>query len=457
MSPSSREWTPSRRCAMPRANSSTGSRGWRPWPRPAAARCASTPWTNCSRYGSRPRAAMRVDKYLQISQLVRRRVMAQRLCDAGRIQINDRRAKPATPVAVGDVLDARANPAVEADLYLDDGSWGRAAVPSGASTGEAEALEARDGDRRYLGRGVQQAVRRVGAEIAPALRRLPVPLMNVLNGGAHADNTLDIQEFMIVPWGAPNYGEALRMGAEIFQHLKTLLRERRLGTGVGDEGGFAPNVRDASEALALLVEAIVRAGYAPGEDVALALDVAASELAMDGTYHFQREGRVRTLGQVVEYYATLAAEFPIRSIEDGLGERDWASWQMMTARLGGQLQLVGDDLFVTNPERLRRGVAEGIANAVLIKPNQIGTLTETLETIAVAQAAGYAVLLSHRSGETEDTAIADLAVAVGAGQIKTGAPSRGERVAKYNQLLRIEEELGPAAAYAGPAGLRAPR
>ena len=415
-----------------------------------------------------------------------------------------------------EILDSRGNPTVEADLYLDDGSWGRAAVPSGASTGEAEALEARDGDRRYLGRGVRQAVRRVNEEIAAALRglpadqqqidqrlialdgtpnksrlganailavslalakaiaasrrlplyrslggagarRLPVPLMNVLNGGAHADNTLDIQEFMIVPWGAPNYGEALRMGAEIFQHLKTLLRERRLGTGVGDEGGFAPNVRDASEALALLVEAIVRAGYAPGEDVALALDVAASELAMDGTYHFQREGRVRTLGQVVEYYATLAAEFPIRSIEDGLGERDWASWQMMTARLGGQLQLVGDDLFVTNPERLRRGVAEGIANAVLVKPNQIGTLTETLETIAVAQAAGYAVLLSHRSGETEDTTIADLAVAVGAGQIKTGAPSRGERVAKYNQLLRIEEELGPAAAYAGPAGLRAPR
>ncbi len=418
-------------------------------------------------------------------------------------------------IGAREILDSRGNPTVEADLYLDDGAWGRAAVPSGASTGEAEALELRDGGRRYLGRGVRQAVRAIVEEIAPALRglpadqgeidrrlialdgtpnkarlganailavslalakaiaasrrlplyrslggegarRLPVPTMNVVNGGAHADNTLDIQEFMIVPWGAARYSEALRMGAEVFHHLKALLRERGLSTGVGDEGGFAPNVRDAAEALALLVEAITRAGYAPGEDVVLALDVAASELAAGGSYHFRREGRVRTPEEVMAYYAALAAEFPLRSIEDGLGEHDWAAWRTMTVRLGGTLQLVGDDIFVTNPQRLRRAIAEGVANAILVKPNQIGTLTETLETMALAQEAGYAVILSHRSGETEDTTIADLAVAVGAGQIKTGAPSRGERVAKYNQLLRIEEALGSDAEFAGRRGLRVP-
>jgi enolase len=419
-------------------------------------------------------------------------------------------------VTAREILDSRGNPTVEADLHLADGAWGRAAVPSGTSTGEGEALELRDGDRRFQGKGVRRAVRHIVEEIAPAIRglpadqeeidrrlialdgteaktrlganailavslalaraiaaarrlplyrslgdesafRLPVPLMNVLNGGAHADNSLDIQEFMIVPWGAPAFGEALRMGAEVFQVLKALLRERRLSTGVGDEGGFAPNLRDTAEALGLLVEAITRAGYHPGEDVALALDPAASELAMDGTYHFSREGRVRTAGQVIEYYAALAEEFPLRSIEDGLGERDWVSWQSLTARLGDRLQLVGDDIFVTNPARLRRGIAERVANAILVKPNQIGTLTETLETIALARRAGYGVVLSHRSGETEDTTIADLAVATGVGQIKTGAPSRGERTAKYNQLLRIEEELGAAAVYAGPPGLRAPR
>ncbi len=418
-------------------------------------------------------------------------------------------------IVAREILDSRGNPTVEADLYLDDGSWGRAAVPAGASTGEAEALELRDGGRRYLGRGVRQAVRAIAEEIAPALRglpadqeevdrrlialdgtpnkarlganailavslalakavaasrrlplfrslggegarRLPVPTMNVINGGAHADNTLDIQEFMIVPWGAERYSEALRMGVEVFHHLKALLRERGLSTGVGDEGGFAPDLRDAAEALALLVEAITRAGYAPGEDVVLALDVAASGLAREGSYHFRREGRVRTPEEVMAYYAALADEFPLRSIEDGLGEHDWAAWRAMTARLGGRLQLVGDDIFVTNPQRLRRAIAEGVANAVLVKPNQIGTLTETLETLTLAQSAGYAVVLSHRSGETEDTAIADLAVAVGAGQIKTGAPSRGERVAKYNQLLRIEEALGPEAEFAGRRGLRVP-
>ncbi|MDQ7849009.1 MAG: phosphopyruvate hydratase [Armatimonadota bacterium] len=418
-------------------------------------------------------------------------------------------------IVAREILDSRGNPTVEADLYLDDGAWGRAAVPAGASTGEAEALELRDGGRRYLGRGVQKVVRAIEEEIAPALRglpadqeevdrrlialdgtpnksrlganailavslalakaiaasrrlplyrslggedarRLPVPTMNVINGGAHADNTLDIQEFMIVPWGAERYGQALRMGVEVFHHLKALLRERGLSTGVGDEGGFAPNVRDAAEALALLVEAITRAGYAPGEEVVLALDVAASELAREGSYHFSREGRVRTPEEVMAYYEALAAEFPLRSIEDGLGEHDWEAWRAMTTRLGGRLQLVGDDLFVTNPQRVRRAIAEGVANAVLVKPNQIGTLTETLETVALARAAGYAVILSHRSGETEDTTIADLAVAVGAGQIKTGAPSRGERVAKYNQLLRIEEALGPEAEFAGRRGLGVP-
>jgi enolase len=280
--------------------------------------------------------------------------------------------------------------------------------------------------------------------------------MNILNGGAHADNTLDIQEFMIAPVGAERFSDALRMGAEVFHHLKSLLRERHLGTGVGDEGGFAPDVRNAADALALLVEAITRAGYTPGGQVRLALDVAASELVFNGTYHLRREGVVRTAGEVVEYVAALADRYPICSIEDALGERDWAGWQTMTARLGERIQIVGDDLFASSADRLRRGIQSGIANAILVKPNQIGTLSETLETIRVAKAAGYAVILSHRSGETEDAIIADLAVAVGVGQIKTGAPSRGERVAKYNQLLRIEEELGERAVYAGPGGFHLP-
>lgn len=414
-----------------------------------------------------------------------------------------------------EILDSRGNPTVEADVYLDDGSFGRAAVPSGASTGEGEALEVRDQEGRYLGRGVRRAVRAIREEIGPALigleadqgevdrhlialdgtpnksrlganailpvslalakavaasrrlplyrslggaeaRRLPVPLMNVLNGGAHADNSLDIQEFMIAPVGAERFSDALRMGAEVFHHLKALLRERHLGTGVGDEGGFAPNMRDAAEALAILVEAISRAGYEPGLQVWLALDVAASALTSNGAYHFRREGVIRTAGEVVDYYATLADQVPIRSIEDGLGEHDWAAWEAMTARLGDRVQLVGDDLFTTSPERLRRGIASGVANAILVKPNQIGTLTETLETIGVAQAASYAIILSHRSGETEDATIADVAVAAGAGQIKTGAPSRGERVAKYNQLLRIEEDLGASGEYAGAGGFRLP-
>jgi len=410
-----------------------------------------------------------------------------------------------------EILDSRGNPTVEADLFLDDGAWGRAAVPSGASTGEGEAHERRDGDTRYLGKGVRGAVRALTEEIAPALRgkpadqeevdrrlialdgtpdksrlganavlaaslalaravaasqrvplyrslggvtaqRLPVPLMNILNGGAHADNTLDIQECMVVPFGAASFGEALRAGTETFHHLKNLLAERGLTTGVGDEGGFAPDVGGAEDALALLVEAMTRAGYRPGEDVGLAIDVAAGELADQGGYHFRREGVVRTTDEAIEYYAALAANFPLISIEDGLGEGDWAGWQTLRASLGRRLQLVGDDLFVTNPARLRRGIAEGVANAILIKPNQIGTLSETLEAVRIAQQAGYAVVLSHRSGETEDTTIADLAVAVGADQIKTGAPSRGERTAKYNQLLRIEEELGAGAGYAGRAG-----
>ncbi|MBI3975858.1 MAG: phosphopyruvate hydratase [Armatimonadetes bacterium] len=414
-----------------------------------------------------------------------------------------------------EILDSRGNPTVEADLFLNDGAWGRAAVPSGASTGAGEALEVRDRDARYLGRGVRRAVRAVTEEIAPALRsmaadqeevdrrligldgtpdksrlganallavslalakavaasrrlplyrslggegarRLPVPLMNVLNGGAHATNTLDIQEFMVVPWGAARFSEALRAGAEIFHHLKALLTARGLGTGGGDEGGFAPNLWGAADALDLLVEAITRAGYRPGEEVGLALDVAASELIADGAYRFRREGVVRSAAEVVDYYVELADRFPLASIEDGLGEGDWEGWRAMTGRLGRRLQLVGDDLFVTNPQRLRRGIVEGVANAVLVKPNQIGTLTETLETVRLAQQAGYAVILSHRSGETEDATIADLAVAVGAGQIKTGAPSRGERTAKYNQLLRIEEELGASAVYAGRAAFPAP-
>jgi enolase len=409
-----------------------------------------------------------------------------------------------------EILDSRGNPTVEVEVVLEDGTVGRAAVPSGASTGTYEAVELRDGDAaRYGGKGVLRAVEHVNDEIAmevvglnavdqaeidallieldgtenksrlganailgvslavaraaaaalglPLYRYLggvganllPVPMMNVVNGGRHADNNLDLQEFMIVPVGAGSFAEALRMGAEVYHSLRRILHERGLSTAVGDEGGFAPRLDANEEALKLLVAAIESAGYRPGEDVALALDPAASEFFEDGRYVLKGEGRSLSPDEMVDYYADLAGRYPILSIEDGLAEEDWEGWELLTRRLGNTVQLVGDDLFVTNPGRLSRGITLGVANSILIKLNQIGTLTETLETIALARQAGYAVVISHRSGETEDTFIADLAVATRAGQIKTGAPSRSERVAKYNQLLRIEEELGESAAYPG--------
>jgi len=411
------------------------------------------------------------------------------------------------------ILDSRGNPTVEVEVTTENGAVGRAAVPSGASTGEHEAVELRDGDKgRWLGKGVDTAVRNVMDAIAPhligldardqssidrllleldgtdnkgrlganallgvslAVARsaaaeadvplwrhiggltggvLPVPLLNVLNGGAHADNNLDIQEFMVAPVGAPSFAEALRAGVEIYHHLKSVLKKRKLSTSVGDEGGFAPHLANNEEALALLVEAIGAAGYKPGQDIALALDVAASELWEAGRYTI--DGREVDAAGMVDYYAGLAARYPLFSIEDGLDENDWDGWKLLTARLGGAVQLVGDDLFVTNTRRLRRGLDERAANAILIKVNQIGTLTETLEAIEMAHRAGARAIISHRSGETEDTFIADLAVATSAGQIKTGAPARSERVAKYNQLLRIEEELGKSARYAGKSVLR---
>ncbi len=414
-------------------------------------------------------------------------------------------------VRAREILDSRGHPTVEVDVRLSDGAAGRAAVPSGASTGTHEALELRDGDRsRYGGRGVRRAVASVNDLIAPRIvgrdaddqagldrllveldgtpnkshlganailgvslavaraaaasrglplyrhlggeeaRTLPVPLMNVINGGVHADNPLDVQEFMIVPAGAPTFSEALRMGVETFHALGRLLRQRGLSTAVGDEGGFAPALRTTEEALDVLVAAIEQAGYRPGDHVLLALDVAASALRTDGVYAFPGEGVRRTAEELIAYYDRLCDAYPIVSLEDGLAEDAWEEWQALTARLGGRVQLVGDDLFVTHPERLRRGISLGAATAVLVKVNQIGTLTETLQTIALARQAGYAAIISHRSGETEDTTIADLAVATHAGQIKTGAPSRGERVAKYNQLLRIEEDLGGRARFAGP-------
>ncbi|MDR5693876.1 MAG: phosphopyruvate hydratase [Armatimonadota bacterium] len=411
-----------------------------------------------------------------------------------------------------EILDSRGNPTVEVDVYLEGGALGRAGVPSGASTGVHEALELRDGDpSRFLGKGVTKAVAHVNEVIAPALvgmdaldqaaidrrlceldgtpdksrlganailgvslavakasaaslglplfrylggvagRELPVPLMNVINGGLHADNTLDIQEFMIVPLGAPSFSEALRMGAEAFHHLKKLLRERGLSTTVGDEGGFAPNLPTNAAALDLLLQAIERAGYEPGRDIALALDVAATSLYHEGKYRFSGERVERDREAMIAYYADLLERYPIVSIEDGLHEDDWEGWRVLTQRLGRHVQLVGDDLFVTNVDRLREGITRGVANAILIKPNQIGTVSETLAAVELAKRAGYGVIISHRSGETEDPAIADLAVAINARQIKTGAPSRGERVAKYNQLLRIEELLGPGGTYAGRA------
>ena len=410
-----------------------------------------------------------------------------------------------------EILDSRGNPTVEADVTLSSGAFGRAAVPSGASTGEHEAVELRDGDKgRYLGKGVRKAVDNVNGEIADALAGhdaydqvgldralialdgtptksrlganailavslaaaraaaddcglplyrylggplaniLPVPMLNILNGGAHAANTVDFQEFMVMPVGAETFSEGLRTGAEIFHALKKVLHSQKKGTGVGDEGGFAPDLADNDDALDVIVQAIEQAGYRPGEDVVFALDVAASELYRDGAYVFHKSsGERKTAAEMVDLYRDWCTRYPIRSIEDALAENDWDGWKQLTDALGDRVQLVGDDLFVTNTERLARGIEQGIGNAILIKVNQIGTLTETLEAIEMARKAGYNAVMSHRSGETEDTFIADLAVATGVGQIKTGSASRTDRVAKYNQLLRIEEELGPAARYPG--------
>ena len=408
-----------------------------------------------------------------------------------------------------EIVDSRGNPTIEVDVATRGGGWGRAAVPSGASTGTFEALELRDGNDRYGGKGVRRAVGNVEKVIAPALvgtpaddqrhvdrllldldgtetkarlganamlgvsmataraaadelslplyrylggadaHLLPVPMMNVLNGGAHADNTLDIQEFMIVPHGAPSFAEALRMGAEVYHVLKKVLLARGLSTGIGDEGGFAPNLAHNEEALGLLVDAITQAGFEPGAEVGLALDVAANELYKDGSYVLPGEGETLTAEGMSERYAGWLGRYPIVSIEDPLYEEDWDGWEHLSRMISSRVQLVGDDLFVTNPQRLQRGIDRGIANAILVKVNQIGTLTETAETVRLAQVSGYTTVISHRSGETEDAIIADLAVAWGSGQIKTGAPARSDRVAKYNQLLRIEEELGDSASYAG--------
>src|SRR5580765_953602 len=384
-----------------------------------------------------------------------------------------------------EVLDSRGNPTVEVEVELDGGARCRAAVPSGASTGEREAVELRDGDKkRYLGKGVLKAVKAVNNELAAErlganailavslavakaaaestgqplyryvgganARTLPVPFMNIINGGAHADNTLDPQEFMIVPHGAPTFAEALRMGVEVFHSLKGILKKKGLATSVGDEGGFAPDLKSSEEALETILEAIKGAGYKAGAQISLALDVAASELHEGKKYIFKKSGgAVKTSEQMVAMYEKWVKDYPIVSIEDGVGEKDWAGWKLLTQALGTKVQLVGDDLFVTNPEILARGIEEDIANSVLVKVNQIGTLTETLDCVAMAGRAGYTCMMSHRSGETEDATIADLAVATGCGQIKTGSASRSDRMAKYNQLLRIEEELGPAARYAG--------
>jgi enolase len=412
------------------------------------------------------------------------------------------------------ILDSRGNPTVEVEVGLRSGAHGHAAVPSGASTGEFEAKELRDGGERWQGKGVTHAVAHVNGEIAQAVagkdasdqcaldealialdgtpdksrlganailgvslaaahaqaaeeglalwrylggesaRVLPVPMMNVLNGGAHADNKVDFQEFMVVPCGAESFSEALRMGAEVFHALKGTLRERGLGTTVGDEGGFAPDLDSNEDALRMLVAGIEAAGLQPGEDVAIALDPATSELYGDGGYVLEHEGRTLSAGELADYWVDLAARYPIVSIEDGMDEEDWDGWKALTERLGGSVQLVGDDLFVTNTDRLNRGIELGVGNSILIKVNQIGTLTETLAAIAMAREAGYTAVMSHRSGETEDVTIADLAVATGCGQIKTGAPSRSDRVAKYNQLLRIEEQLGADAEFPGRSVFR---
>ena len=413
-----------------------------------------------------------------------------------------------------EILDSRGNPTVEVDVTLEDGSFGRAAVPSGASTGAHEAVELRDGGQRYLGKGVRNAVEAVNGEIADTLigldaeeqiaidgtlveldgtpnkgrlganailgvslavakaaaestglplyryvggaaaRVLPVPMMNIVNGGAHADNPIDFQEFMVMPLGAPTLAEAVRMGAEIFHTLRRALKDAGHNTNVGDEGGFAPNLASADEALGFVLRAVEAAGYRPGEEVALALDVASTELYRDGRYHLEGEGRVLGPQELVRAYEDLCARYPIVSIEDGMAEDDWDGWLALTQALGGRVQLVGDDLFVTNTARLEEGIARGVANAILVKVNQIGSLTETLEAVETAHKARYAAVMSHRSGETEDATIADLAVATNCGQIKTGSLARSDRLAKYNQLIRIEEQLGDAARYAGPAALR---
>ena len=410
-----------------------------------------------------------------------------------------------------EILDSRGNPTLEVEVFLESGAFGRAAVPSGASTGEREAMELRDGDKsRYLGKGVLKAVDNVNNIIAEEVigmeaddqvgidmkmieldgteyksnlganailgvslavakaaadeagqplykyigganaRELPLPMMNIINGGAHADNNVDIQEFMIMPAGATCFKEALRMGAEIFHALKGVLKSKGYNTSVGDEGGFAPNLKSNEEALQVIMEAIVKAGYKPGEDVLLALDVASSELFKDGKYTLENETqKVKTPVEMVDFYENLVNKYPIISIEDGMAENDWDGWKLLTERLGKRIQIVGDDLFVTNPKILKEGIQKGIANSILIKLNQIGTLTETLEAIEMAKRAGYTTVISHRSGETEDTTLADLAVAVNAGQIKTGSLCRTDRVAKYNQLLRIEDELDSTSLFKG--------
>ena len=418
-----------------------------------------------------------------------------------------------------EIIDSRGNPTVEVDVVLDGGARGRAAVPSGASTGEREALELRDGDtKRYLGKGVSTAVANVNGEILGALKNrdlsqreldetmirldgsatkgrlganailgvsmaalkaealahgkslfahighlaantsgylLPVPMMNILNGGAHADSNVDFQEFMVMPVGASSFREGLRVGVEVFHALRGILKKRGLSTGVGDEGGFAPNLKSNREAVDVVLEAIGKAGYRPGEDVYLALDVASSEFGKNGRYNFAKSGEpARDSEGMVAMYVDWCRQYPIISIEDGCAEGDWRGWKMLTDVLGSRVQLVGDDVFVTNPEILARGIKEGVANALLVKPNQIGTVTETLDAMAMAASAGYASVVSHRSGETEDATIADVAVGTAAGQIKTGSASRSDRTAKYNQLLRIEEELGPAAKYAGRAAIK---
>lgn len=415
-----------------------------------------------------------------------------------------------TDVYAREILDSRGNPTVEVEVYLEDGTISRAAVPSGASTGMFEVVELRDGDKsRYLGKGVLKAVENVNDIIGPAIigydateqvaidkimieldgtpnkgklganailgvsmavakaaaesldlplfqylggtnaKELPVPMMNILNGGAHADNNVDIQEFMIMPVGAENFAQALRMCAEIYHTLKNVLKGKGLATGVGDEGGFAPNLGSNEEALQVICEAIKEAGLEPGKDIMLAIDAASSEFYKDGKYELAGEGKTKTAAEMVDFYEELVNKYPIISIEDGLAEEDWDGWKVLTERLGKKVQLVGDDLFVTNTERLSKGIANDTANAILIKVNQIGTLTETFDAIEMAKRAGYTCVISHRSGETEDATIADIAVAVNAGQIKTGAPARSERVAKYNQLLRIEDLLAETAQYRG--------